>query len=121
MDEHTCLDLNNKYILITTKAILVLFVFLSGYCLGKNELVGQKSIKVFWKKRILRIYPLFVFSILLLFLVFKYSGIKYVSNIKQLVLSLLGITCIYPPPSTLWFVIMLFDFYFLTPLILKKY
>lgn len=68
----------------------------------------------FNKKKLLRLYPLFILSGFLFCLIGysdKYTFLK----------CLLGVALFIPPyPRTLWFVCMMLIFYFITPLILNK-
>ncbi|PPC91140.1 MAG: hypothetical protein CTY34_05125 [Methylobacter sp.] len=97
-----------------TVTILALFVFLSGYLMGNNTLdFNIKSIRGFYIKRLIRIYPLYVFA-LLLFYYFRLA--KGITLVKAGLL----ISMFYgPPPPTLWFITMIMVFYVLTPLLIS--
>lgn len=96
------------------------FAFISGYFLGKKEVHSFSDVKLFYKKRFLRIYPLFFLSctsFLLLDIIFNLS---FLSGVKQYVLTLLGIAVFTgDSPRTIWFVSMLLLFYAFTPLFLS--
>ena len=94
-----------------TYIILGTFVFISGYFLGlpKNN-TGKHNILLFYKKRFLRIYPLYLLSILL-FTFFNLSNT--ITSLKAAcLLSMLA----KPAPLTLWFITMLMLFYLIAPL-----
>lgn len=95
-----------------TNAALGLFMFISAYLLEKKySFNNNNDLKLFFKKRVLRIMPLFGLS-LLLFLLFK------TITFKQAILSLFGLsTFILPQPPTLWFVSMIIIFYILFPIL----
>ncbi|MFA5983600.1 MAG: acyltransferase family protein [Methylococcaceae bacterium] len=97
-----------------TVSVLALFVFLSGYLMSNTKLdLEIKIIKVFYIKRFLRIYPLYVFSLFLFFLL-------HLSNKITLIKAGLLISMFYgPPPPTLWFITMIIVFYLLTPLLIS--
>ena len=100
----------NQLTVRTTVVVLGLFVFLSGYFLGKKNLSKNDSIKAFYVKRFLRIYPLY-FVALLLFLL---------SNLIDTSTWLKGCLTISmfdgPVPPTVWFISMLLVFYLVAPL-----
>jgi peptidoglycan/LPS O-acetylase OafA/YrhL len=56
---------------------LSLFVFISGYCLARNErdMSSWRSVAIFWRQRFVRIYPLYVPALLLFIFLFHYLGI----------------------------------------------
>ena len=94
------------------KIVLGLFVFISGYLSG-----GVKSQSLspldFYRKRLIRIYPLYALAIGLFYL-FEINGGR------TSILALLGVSMYYgPPPATLWFITMIVVFYLLTPFLLK--
>ena len=101
-----------------TNIALGTFTFLSAFFLSKKEIRTKKDILLFYRKRMLRIYPLFFLSCLSLFLVSILAG-GYFENWKQLLLTLTGLVCLFlPVPLTVWYVSMLLFFYFLTPMVL---
>ena len=93
-------------------AALGLFMFLSGYLLGGKYIIKDRiSAYSFFKKRILRIIPLFALALYLSYVIGKIS-------FSTLVLGLTGISVFIPPlPLTLWFVSMMVIFYLLFPLL----
>lgn len=95
----------------TTNIVLGIFVLLSGYFLGqpKNK-IDRGNIYAFYKKRVVRIYPLYSVA-LLLFVYFGLADIK--TGLKgAFLLSMFAM----PAPPTLWFITMLMVFYLLGPL-----
>lgn len=111
----------NDSILATNIAAGVLgtFTFISAFLLGRKKIRNVSDICSFYKKRLLRIYPLFLLSCLsLYFLHLIDSRISYISSLKQLILTLLGLSCLIPPaPQTVWFISMLILLYVMTPLV----
>ncbi len=96
-----------------TLIILGLFVFVSGYLMGKKEIpLDKNNLFSFWRKRILRIYPLYLIAILLFWLLHISDGITLA---KAAVLSSVFVG---PAPSTLWFITMIMLYYFSVPFII---
>ena len=97
-----------------THACLGAFTFVSGYLLGKKYIFGQQGdadIWTFYKKRILRIVPLFIVSSILLWLI-DFNGSKSTLN---------GLLCVSPfidpKPRTLYYIPIILWCYLITPLI----
>ena len=95
-------------------ACLGLFTFVSGYLLGKKYLFGQhgnSDICAFYKKRILRIIPLFVIASIALWLIGFNKGESTVN----------GLLCISPfvdpKPRTLYYIPIILWCYLATPLL----
>ncbi len=95
-----------------TIGILACFTLLSGF-LASDSCVSQHiDILRFYKRRLLRLYPLFFFSCIL-FYVFK------LCTFRQLILSVLFIGPLAGDmPITLWYIDMLFIYIFFTPLLI---
>lgn len=95
---------------MVTWGCLGTFTFISAYFLaGKNEFKNWTQIRVFYAKRLLRLYPLFVLSALTLLLI----GFN---NWEQTWKGVLGVSTFFAPQiNTLWYVSMLIGFYLLTP------
>lgn len=105
---------------LVTFSCLGLFTFMSGYLIGKNndftpskqssEAPTQKAF-AFYKKRFLRIYPLFFIATVLLWLI----------GFNDLLPSVFGLLGVAPfvayQPKTMWYISMLIVFYLITPLI----
>ncbi len=94
-----------------TNVVLALFVFVSGFLIGGRR-HEPMTVWGFYKKRLLRIYPLYVLAL----------GLFYVYGINDAwvsVKALFGVSMFYQPaPLTLWFITMLLVFYLLAPLLL---
>ena len=98
-------------------ACLGLFTFVSGYLLGKKYCFGQQGNCVVWtfyKKRILRIIPLFVLSSIVLWLI-DFNGTHATLN---------GLLCISPfvdpKPRTIYYIPIILWCYLVTPLISRR-
>ena len=78
-----------KWIANVTIVTLAYITFVSGYFLGKNKINTKDDIVRFYKKRFLRIYPLFFVSATSLFLVSVIWGGYFTSSI-QYILTLCG-------------------------------
>lgn len=95
-------------------ACLGLFTFSSGYLLGSKYIFGNQShvnVWDFYKKRILRIIPLFILSAFVLWLI-GINGTRQTLN---------GLLCISPfvtpRPKTLWYIPVILFCYAITPII----
>ena len=102
---------------ILCDASLGLFTFISGYLLGKKYSFGEqreKTLGIFFKKRIIRIIPLFVLSAVALWLI-GFNGTRATVN---------GLLClspfITPRPMTLWYIPVILLCYCITPIISRK-
>lgn len=104
---------------IFTKAFslvcLSLFCFLSAYFIGKKEAFANfQQVIQFIKKRLLRLYPLYLLSIIAFWLL----GIE---KIEKLIGSTFFTSMFHKPaPLTLWFMTMILFLNFLSPIILGK-
>lgn len=115
MDEYTCLTIAKPFE-YGSMIFLALFMFISGYCTCKYQLKSFGEVGKFYIRRFKRLYPLFLISACLLYLVSFYFDFAYILDFKQLTLTLVCIAWIFgESPSTLWFVNILFFFYFITP------
>lgn len=95
-----------------TLVILGLFVFISGFLIG-SAYNSPHTITSFYKKRLVRVYPLYVLAILAFFLLEINDAI---TSLKALIF----ISMYYgPPPLTLWFITMLMLFYIMSPVLIK--
>ncbi|MEM9567167.1 MAG: acyltransferase [Cyanobacteria bacterium P01_E01_bin.34] len=95
-----------------TVSILGLFVFISGYLTGGRK--GQSLSPLdFYRKRLMRIYPLYALAICLFYL----YGIN---GSQTSLISLFGLSMYWgAKPITLWFITMIVVFYLLAPFFLK--
>ena len=91
---------------------LGVFTFLSGFLLAsKYSFIEKGTVMLFYKKRILRVWPLFVLSSLIL-LLFHFNSL--VPTVK----GIFGISPFWgPAPLTMWYVAMLLSLYLLTPFV----
>lgn len=120
LDDYLDVDFNNFWGNRFTIGCLATFVFISGYLLGDN-IENFKQGFCFYKRRLVRIYPLFALSCLALYMMHISLGVDYILNLKQFILSLLGLACFFPPaPSTIWFINLIIVYYLLTPLIIGQ-
>lgn len=95
-------------------ACLGLFTFVSGYLLGRKYCFGKQGnvdAWTFYKKRILRVFPLFVIASIALWLI-GFNGTEATRN---------GLLCISPfvdpKPLTLYYIPVIMWCYLVTPLI----
>lgn len=105
---------------LITFSCLGLFTFMSGYLIGgKYDFTPStdriaKGVLLFYKKRFVRIYPLFFIATILLYVI----GFN---KLKASIYGLLGIApFVVQQPKTLWYVSMLMIFYLITPLVNRK-
>lgn len=93
-------------------AALGLFMFLSGYLLGGRYIIKDRmSGYSFFKKRVLRIIPLFALSLCVSYAIGKIAFATIFTGLTGLAVF------ISPLPMTLWFVSMIIVFYLLFPLL----
>lgn len=102
---------------ILSNSCLGLFTFASGYLLGGKYSFGKEGntrIWPFYKKRVLRIIPLFLLAAVILYLI-GFNSAKATLN---------GVLCISPfttpRPMTLWYIPVILWCYFITPFISRK-
>ncbi len=89
---------------------LGLFVFVSGYLLGRQPIdLTARGLMQFYRRRLLRIWPLYAVALL----VFFFLGLADADVAWR---SAFGISLFWgPAPLTLWFVAMLLSYYVLAP------
>ena len=104
---------NNVVTYRITWIILGTFVFISGFFIGKKRIeLKKESLITFYINRVLRIYPLYLIS-LVTFIFFGLSD--FTTSLKAaLMLSMF----LKPSPPTLWFVTMLMIFYIMSPFLM---
>lgn len=93
---------------------LGVFTFISAFLLASRySFEGKTEILTFYKKRVLRIFPLFIISSILL----VFIGLNaWVPTIKGLI----GISPFWAPhPTTMWYVAMLISLYLITPFVVR--
>ena len=108
---------------VLTLVALATFTFLSAFFLGNKEFFHFHEVWSFYKRRLLRIYPLFLASCVTLYCLGMIGGgVKYFTSPKQFLLTLVGLGCfVTPAPKTVWYVSMLLFFYLLTPFVLYHF
>lgn len=100
----------NPFTLALTEITLGLFVFISGFLVHIPSIETRYVIN-FYKKRLIRIYPLYFLALTQFFLYGLNDGF---TTIKSLFL----ISMVYAPaPLTLWFINMIMLFYLIAPII----
>lgn len=101
---------------------LALFTFISGYALYKNN-TYISSIRSFYKKRLLRIYPLYLLALFSYVIISNFQLWTKFTTVS-LAAHVLGLQMlIYPyiqPDSLLWYLGMIFIFYAAYPFLIKK-
>lgn len=108
--EYLGIDCNNAISSTLTHSVLATFTLFSGFFLGQKAITAHE----FYKKRLLRFYPLFFLACLLMFI--GGGGIK---SFLQFLMSITGLSVFWlPQPPTLWYMAMLMVFYVITPPIL---
>lgn len=101
-----------------TKGVLGTFTFISAYFLGKRPIRRWRDVLDFYKRRLLRLFPLFFISCTSFLAIHYLFHVDFISGIQQYVLTLVGLSVIFPPaPQTVWYVSMIILFYLITPLI----
>ena len=97
----------------TTYCVLSTFAFISGFFGANNQMSTWGDVWFYYRKRLLRIYPLYALAAVALVLC-QYGSWASLPGY------LLGVGCfIKPYPTTIWFVSMLLIFYLITPLMVK--
>ena len=105
--EYLGIDCNNAISSTLTHSVLATFTLFSGFFLGQKAITAHE----FYKKRLLRFYPLFFLACLLMFI--GGGGIK---SFLQFLMSITGLSVFWlPQPPTLWYMAMLMVFYVITP------
>ena len=95
-----------------TNIVLGLFVVISGFLIGQTRNISTPPLQ-FYKKRLIRIYPLYALAVILFY-------VYGINNATVSLKSLFFISMYYgPAPLTMWFITMLFLFYLITPLLLN--
>ena len=102
-----------------TSGVLAMFTFISGFFMGKVKIENKEDIIKFYCWRLLKIYPPFFVVCMLMYISSVYLNQNFITNFFQLILTLTGMSCFFPPMTmTVWYVSMLLVFYLLTPIIL---
>lgn len=97
-----------------TWATLGTFSLIAGFFMGGKECSSLQDVWLFYKKRIVRFYPLFVLSTILLF------SINFIT-LRQSFYALTGLSPFIPnQPRTLWYISMMVVLYFISPFVLNN-
>lgn len=116
---YTHIDVRGHYTAQFTFAVLACFTFISGYLLGKNKFCNFSDVKSFYKKRFLRIWPLFFIACTSLLAVKYLADFDYINNFKQYLATIFGLSLFFPPvPKTVWYASFIILMYAITPIIL---
>lgn len=98
--------------------VLASFTFISGLFLGGKPVKDLYDAIGFYKNRLLRIYPLFLFSCIMFYLLLKHYKADFINGKQQLILTAAGLSSLFPPEQkTIWYISMIIMFYVLTPFI----
>ena len=99
-----------------TMLMLGLFMFLSGFLIGKKSLKTKEEIKSFYKSRFWRFYILYALSVI------TFPILTGFNREISIIITTLTATSPYilPQPVTLWFLSMLAGFYLITPLVKRN-
>lgn len=113
--------INNIYTQNITYGVLGAFSFLSGVMMGGYRVESLQDIRKFYRKRLLRIYPLFAISCTSLLILHYLMNVQLISGVSQYIFTMLGLSIIITPaPGTIWYVSMILLFYILTPFLVYK-
>ena len=103
---------------ILTMISLGCFSYISGFCLQKYQFRRFEDVTQFYKKRVIRIYPLFFVSALSLYVAGFITSSSWFHDSSQFVLTIFGLTPLVPPTvGTLWYISMAIFFYLITPIL----
>ena len=111
---YTSILYHNSLVLALVNSTLGTFTFLSSFLISSRYNFNDKgNILFYYKKRVIRIYPLFfITSIILLLMGFN--------DLPKTIKGLLGISPLWGPhPRTMWYIAMLLLFYIVTPLLAR--
>ena len=98
--------------------MLGFFMFISGFLLGNKYRIRTKmDIVSFYKKRVVRIYPLFFISLVLMYITEQlHPWANPYFDFQHLLVSVLGLGVFqYPMTLTLWFVEIMLFYYMIFP------
>lgn len=114
------LDFKKTSGVVLTASVLAVFTFMSGYFLKKYNIGSIKDACAFYRKRLLRFFPLFFLSSLSLYVASSFVGDPWYPSIGNFIVSLLGFSSFTAfQPSTVWYLSMLMLFYWITPVVLS--
>lgn len=102
-----------------TATVLGTFSFISGFFLKKYKIESVSDVGKFFLARFKRFWILYFVASLLLYVASSFVGQSWYPSISNFILSLIGLSVFFQPlPATLWFMVMMTFFYFVTPLVL---
>lgn len=105
---------------LLTNTALATFSFISGVCLSKYKFNNKSDILFFYKKRLVRFYPLLVLSALTLLVAGYVFHHHWFTGTTQFLTTILGVNVFFPPLTmTLWYFSMIMFFYMITPFVLS--
>lgn len=106
---------------LLTNTALASFSFISGFCLSKYTFTKSGDVWLFYKKRLIRFYPLLLLSALSLLVAGYVFHHPWFISTSQFVTTITGLNVFIPPLAmTLWYFSMIMSFYLITPLVLSK-
>jgi peptidoglycan/LPS O-acetylase OafA/YrhL len=106
---------------LLTNTALATFAFISGFCLSKYTFTKSGDVWHFYKKRLIRFYPLLLFSALSLLVAGYVFHHPWFTSTSQFVTTITGLNVFIPPLAmTLWYFSMIMFFYIITPLVLSR-
>ena len=111
---YTSILYHNSLVLALVNSSLGTFTFLSSFLItGRYNFNDKSNILYYYKKRVIRIYPLFFVTSIVLFLM----GFN---DFPRTIKGLFGISPLWGPhPRTMWYIAMLLLFYLVTPLLAR--
>lgn len=113
------INIHYPYLMETTGAMLGAFMFYGAYFFSKYSMRSLSDVMSFYKKRFIRVYVLYVISLVLLYVGGGLLHKPWFDSDAQFALALFGLSSFHVPNvTTLWFMSMLIFFYMLTPLVL---
>ena len=102
-----------------TTAVLGAFSLTSGI-LSAAGFERSSGTGEFYRKRFIKSYPLFCTAAICLYLLNRISVVGYVWNVRQLFLTITGLSPFFPPmASTVWYMGMIMIFWLVTPMMCR--
>ena len=112
------INVNIRFLSVFTDGSLFCFAFISGLFLGKKRINSIVDALEFYKRRLLRLYPLFFLSATSFYIFKILFNASFICSFKQYILTVSGLACIFTPaPLTIWFIDAIIIMYLITPLI----
>lgn len=118
LTEYVGINISAPGVKLFTKGCMGAMFALSGYNLRNYRFETRNDFFQYYRRRFIRVYPLFALVSFCFYALYRLINVSYISSIRQLGLTLIGAAGIYSKmPATLWFLVVLMCFYFMTPLI----